>query len=494
MDNIKTRFAPSPTGYLHIGGIRTALFNYAYAKHFGGKFVLRIEDTDFERSAKEFEIDILDSLKWVSIVSDEDTVYQSQRLELYKSYIDKLIEDGKAYYCFCSKQLLEEDRNRLISNGKKPMYAGRCRDLKPDKTDLTKPHVIRFKVDRGAGITTGFKDLIRNQPVNINHDEIGDFVLVREDGIPTYNFVVVVDDALMEITHIIRGDDHVSNTPKQIMLYNALGFKTPEFAHVSMILGRDGKRLSKRHGASSVNQYRKDGFLPEAMVNYLIRLGWSHGNDEILSMDEIIKYFDLKNISKSAATFNTEKLLWLNSYYIKSKDPFDIIDIMNDIKDVSEEPIHKDIKSVSITGSLKTRVKTVVELRQKVNLLMSDIVEYKSDILNEFTFNEADLFFLRALKTFFTGLSDAIFNYEGDLNIKEEVLNFIQNSIGLIKQEFNDFLSKNSWTMKEKAMVIRLVLTGERVSPPIFDTVFALGKDRCVKRADEFYKVIDLST
>ncbi|MHB1547089.1 MAG: glutamate--tRNA ligase, partial [bacterium] len=245
MNNIKTRFAPSPTGYLHIGGARTALFNYVYAKHFGGKFVLRIEDTDFERSEKMFEGDIIESLKWLSIASDEETVFQSKRLDIYKSYADKLLRDGKAYYCFCSKELLEEDRSRLIAENKKPKYVERCRELKPDEALLKKPHVIRFKVERSSGTATGFKDLIRNQFINVNNDEIDDFVIVREDGIPTYNFAVVIDDALTGITHIIRGDDHVSNTPKQVMLYNALGFNAPEFAHVSMILGSDGKRLSK---------------------------------------------------------------------------------------------------------------------------------------------------------------------------------------------------------------------------------------------------------
>ena len=497
MNNIKTRFAPSPTGYLHIGGARTALFNYVYAKHFSGKFVLRIEDTDFERSTKEFEADILDSLKWLSVISDENIVYQSQRLDIYKSCVDKLLKEGKAYYCFCSKELLEEDRNRLIAEGKKPMYIGRCRDLKPDEIDLTKPHVIRFKVERGSGAATGFKDLIRNQFISVNHNEIDDFVLVREDGIPTYNFAVVIDDALTEITHIIRGDDHVSNTPKQIMLYNALGFKVPEFAHVSMILGQDGKRLSKRHGATSVNQYKKEGFLPEALVNYLIRLGWSHGNDEIFSMDEIIKYFDLKNISKSAAIFNTEKLLWLNSHYIKSKGPFDIIDLLNEIKDVAEKPLINDIQTVSLVDSLKSRVKTLVELRQKLNFFINERLEYKIELLNEFNFNEGDLFFLREFKTFIGNLPDIIFNYKGDLNNlnnKTEIINFIKNSIESIKQGFNNFLSKKNWTMKEKAMIIRLALTGEHVSPPIFEIIFALGKDRCIKRVDKFYRIYEFNS
>ncbi|MDA8053292.1 MAG: glutamate--tRNA ligase [Deltaproteobacteria bacterium] len=489
---VKTRFAPSPTGYLHIGGARTALFNYAYAKHFGGKFVLRIEDTDFERSTKEFEADILDSLKWLSIVSDEDAVYQSQRQGIYKGYADRLLKDGKAYYCFCSKELLEEDRSRLMTEGKKPMYVGRCLNLKPDEIDLSKPHVIRFKVERGQGLATGFKDLIRNQFVSFNNNEIDDFVLVREDGIPTYNFAVVIDDALMEITHIIRGDDHVSNTPKQIMLYGALGFKMPEFAHVSMILGQDGKRLSKRHGATSVNQYKKEGFLPEALVNYLIRLGWSHGNDEIFTMDEIIRYFDLKNISKSAAIFNTEKLLWLNSHYIKSKDPFNIINLLNDIRDVSEKPIAADIQTVSLVDSLKSRVKTLVEFRQKLNFFISEEPGYKTELLTEFNFNEGDLFFLKEFKAFIAGLPDIIFNYkEGGLNDKAGTLNFIKNSIESVKQEFNNFLSKNNWTMKEKAMIIRLALTGEKVSPPIFEIIFALGKIRCIKRINEFCEFIN---
>jgi glutamyl-tRNA synthetase len=482
-NNIKTRFAPSPTGYLHIGGARTALFNYVYAKHFGGKFVLRIEDTDFERSEKMFEGDIIESLKWLSITPDEETVFQSKRLDIYKSYTDKLLKDGKAYYCFCSKELLEEDRSRLIAENKKPKYVERCRELKPDEALLKKPHVIRFKVERSSGTATGFKDLIRNQFINVNNDEIDDFVIVREDGIPTYNFAVVIDDALTGITHIIRGDDHVSNTPKQIMLYNALGFNAPEFAHVSMILGSDGKRLSKRHGATSVNQYRKEGYLPEAIVNYLIRLGWSHGNDEILSMDDIIKYFDLKNISKSAAIFNTEKLLWLNSHYIKSKDPFDLIDLINEIMDDAQSHLIKNINTAALVDSLKTRVKTLVELRQKLDFFVNEHIEYQNETLDEFSFNENDLAFLKSFKEFISGLNSEIFNYED---------NDLKNKIESIKNEFNDFLSKNNWTMKEKAMLIRLTFTGEKISPPIYEIIFALGKERCIKRIVQFYDRINI--
>jgi glutamyl-tRNA synthetase len=490
MDNMKTRFAPSPTGYLHIGGARTALFNYAYAKHNGGKFALRIEDTDFERSEKRFEEDIIESLKWLSIFPDEETIFQSERLGIYKSYVVQLLKENKAYYCFCSKELLEEDRNKLIAENKKPMYVGRCRELKPDEALLKTPHVIRFRVDRSSGAATGFKDLIRNQYINVNNDEIDDFVLVREDGIPTYNFAVVIDDALTGITHIVRGDDHLSNTPKQIMLYNALGFNAPEFAHVSMILGSDGKRLSKRHGATSVNQYKKEGFLPEALVNYLIRLGWSHGNDEIFSMEDIIKYFDLKNISKSAAVFNTEKLLWLNSHYIKLKDPFVLINLINDIKDDFQPPLSLDIKTAALVESLKSRAKTLVELRNKLDFFIGETIDYKDEILNEFNFNENDSAFLKSFGEFIAGLSDEIFNCGGmDLNArtgKEDALEKLKNSIESIKNEFNGFLSKNNWTMKEKAMLIRLAFTGEKVSPPIYEMIFSLGKERCVERIEKF--------
>ena len=494
MDNIKTRFAPSPTGFLHIGGARTALFSYVYAKHNGGKFALRIEDTDFERSEKRFEEDIMESLKWLSIIPDEEVIFQSGRLEIYRSYIDKLLKEDKAYYCFCSKELLEEDRNKLIAENRKPMYVGRCRELKPGEALLKTPHVIRFRVNRTSGAATGFKDLIRNQHISVNNDEIDDFVLVREDGIPTYNFAVVIDDALTGITHIIRGDDHVSNTPKQIMLYNALGFDAPEFAHVSMILGSDGKRLSKRHGATSVNQYKKDGFLPEALVNYLIRLGWSHGNDEIFSMDEIIKYFDLKNISKSAAIFNTEKLLWLNSHYIKSKDPFVLINLINDIKDDFQTPLNIDIKTAALADSLKSRAKTLVELKQKLDFFVNEDIDYKDEILSEFNFGESDLKFLKSFREFIAGLNDEIFNC-GNIDLtdktgKENSLEILKNSIESIKNKFNDFLSKNNCTMKEKAMTIRLAFTGEKVSPPIYEIIFALGKERCIKRIDKFYDYI----
>ncbi len=507
MENIKTRFAPSPTGYLHIGGARTALFNYVFAKHYGGKFVLRIEDTDFERSEKKFEEDIIESLKWLSIIPDEEVIFQSKRLSIYKFYADKLLNEEKAYRCFCSKELLEEDRNKLIAENKKPMYSGRCRELKPDEALLKTPHVIRFRVDRNSGVATGFKDLIRNQYINVNNDEIDDFVIVREDGMPTYNFAVVIDDALMGITHILRGDDHLSNTPKQIMLYKALGFNMPEFAHVSMILGTDGKRLSKRHGASSVNQYKCEGYLPEALVNYLIRLGWSHGNDEILSMDDMIKYFNLINIGKSAAVFNIEKLLWLNSHYIKQKDPFILINAVNGIFENLgnsnnygnlQGPLKADIKTAALVESLKTRVKTLAELRLKLKFFTEEDIHYDEEILKEFNVNENELKFFKSFGEFIGGLNDEIFYFAGvnasDEASKKNALESLKNSIESIKNEFNLFLSKNSWTMKEKAMIIRLAFTGEKVSPPLYEIIFALGKERCIQRIEKFSDCINILT
>lgn len=488
---VKTRFAPSPTGFLHIGGVRTALFNYIFAKHFDGKFVLRIEDTDIERSLKEYEKDIIDSLDWLGLLSDEQVVYQSKRFDIYNSYYEKLIKEGKAYNCYCSSELLEEDRNRLISEGKKSMYTGRCRNLGPKDQDMDKPHVIRFKVERGVGFATGFKDLIRDQFVVVNNDEIDDFVIVRTDGISTYNFAVVIDDALTNITHIIRGDDHLSNTPKQVMLYNALGFTPPEFAHVSMILGNDGKRLSKRHGAASVNQYKKDGFLPEALLNYLVRLGWSHGNDEIFSLQDMIKHFNLKNISKSSAVFNNEKLLWLNSYYIKSKDAKTLINMINDIKDDFEPSLKADEKTISLVEALKSRSKTLREIKEKMAFYLNEDINYNKNALNVPASNTN-------INTYTNTKEQAEVKTE-NINKEIEFLNefkgFLEElpeelSVNVIKDNFNLFLVSHNLTLKEKAMIIRVALTGETVSPGIYEVIFALGKDKCIKRINKFIDIV----
>ncbi len=508
---VKTRFAPSPTGYLHIGGARTALFNYIYAKHFGGRFILRIEDTDLERSLKAYEEDIIKSMQWLGLVSDEPVLYQSQRLDIYKEYCKKLLDEGKAYNCYCTAESLEEDKNKLIAEGKKPMYSGKCRNLSDEEQNLNLPHVVRFKTDRSDGSKcTKFKDLIRDQSVSVNHSEIDDFVIMRTDGIPTYNFAVVIDDALMGITHIIRGDDHLSNTPKQVLLYEALGFEPPAFAHVSMILGNDGKRLSKRHGATAVMQYKNDGFLPEALINYLVRLGWSHGNDEILSLDEMIQYFDLKHISKSAGVFNKEKLLWLNAHYIKQKTAEELVSLINDINinNINNENNNAEKGKIIQYGenvavlidALKPRAKTLVEIKEKMGFYLNEgNISYDKNLLSEidkFKLNESDNNEYNDNSERKESAADEVIYFLNQL--MDFVKNLQLNSLSLngagclnfIKESFDDFFSKNKWSLKHKAMLIRIALTGEKISPGIYEVIFALGEARTLKRINDFIEFV----
>ena len=317
---IRTRFAPSPTGYLHIGGARTALFSWAFARRHCGTFVLRIEDTDLERSTPESVQAILDGMKWLGLDWDEGPYYQMQRMDRYREVVQQLLDEGKAYYCYASKEELDALREAQRARGEKPRYDGRWR---PENAKGRTPPagvkpVVRFKNPLDGEVT--FNDLVKG-PITFRNSELDDLVIARADGTPTYNFCVVVDDWDMKITHVIRGDDHVNNTPRQINILRALGAEPPQYAHVPMILGADGERLSKRHGAVSVMQYAEEGYLPEALLNYLARLGWSHGDDEIFSMRQFVEWFDLEHISRSAAQFNPEKLLWLNQQYIKTADP-----------------------------------------------------------------------------------------------------------------------------------------------------------------------------
>ena len=313
---IRTRFAPSPTGYLHIGGARTALFCWAYARRHGGKYLLRIEDTDLERSTQAAVQAILDSLDWLGIRHDEGPFFQMQRLARYREVAEDLLRQGKAYYCYCTKAELDAMREAQRARGEKPRYDGRWRDSKETPPAGVTP-VVRFRNPLDGEVV--FDDLVKGR-IAVSNVELDDLVILRGDGVPTYNFGVVVDDLDMNITHVIRGDDHVNNTPRQINIFRALGATLPRFAHVPMILGSDGERLSKRHGAVSVMQYEEDGYLPEALVNYLARLGWSHGNEEIFSTAQFVEWFDLEHISRSAAQFNPEKLLWMNAQYLKAAD------------------------------------------------------------------------------------------------------------------------------------------------------------------------------
>ncbi|WP_321409163.1 glutamate--tRNA ligase [Tolumonas auensis] len=314
---VKTRFAPSPTGLLHIGGARTALYSWLYAKNQGGEFVLRIEDTDTERSTQAAIDAIMEGMTWLGFDWDEGPYYQTKRFDRYNQLIDQLLAEGKAYKCYCSKERLETLREAQMANGEKPRYDGHCRDSDEYHAD-DEPHVIRFRNPQEGVVA--FDDHVRGR-IEFANTELDDLIIRRTDGVPTYNFCVVVDDWDMEITHVVRGEDHINNTPRQINIYKALGAPEPEFAHVSMILGDDGAKLSKRHGAVGVMQYRDDGYLPEAVLNYLVRLGWSHGDQEIFTREEMINLFSLDSISKSASAFNTEKLRWLNNHYIRTMDP-----------------------------------------------------------------------------------------------------------------------------------------------------------------------------
>ncbi|MGX5913634.1 glutamate--tRNA ligase [Aliidiomarina sp. Khilg15.8] len=310
--SIVSRFAPSPTGYLHVGGARTALYSWLVAKAAGGKFVLRIEDTDRERSTQPAIDAILEGMQWLGLDYDEGPIYQTQRFDRYQELIDRLLDEGKAYKCYCSVERLEKMREEQMAAGQKPRYDGACRDL---EGAADKPYVIRFRNPQEGSVV--FDDHVRGR-IEFSNQELDDLIIARTDGTPTYNFCVVVDDWDMGITHVVRGEDHINNTPRQINILKALGAPVPEYAHVSMILGDDGKKLSKRHGAVSVMEYRDKGYLPQALLNYLVRLGWSHGDQEVFTLDEMISLFKLSDINKAASAFNTEKLNWLNQHYMKT--------------------------------------------------------------------------------------------------------------------------------------------------------------------------------
>ncbi|MFT5503965.1 MAG: glutamyl-tRNA synthetase, partial [Gammaproteobacteria bacterium] len=369
---IKTRFAPSPTGVLHVGGARTALFSWLYAKKMGGKFVLRIEDTDLERSTEASVKAILDGMAWLDLDHDEGPYYQTQRFDQYRRVIQQLISQGDAYYCCCSRERLDELREAQMAAKEKPRYDGCCRDkqLSPENgLDL----VIRFKNPQLG--TVEFNDAVKGS-ISVENTELDDLIIARTDGTPTYNLTVVVDDIDMQITHVVRGDDHVNNTPRQINILKALGAELPVYAHVPMILGDDGKRLSKRHGAVGVMQYFEDGFLPEAMLNYLVRLGWSHGDQELFSREEMIQLFDLADINRSASTFNTEKLKWINQQYLQNQPLSEISALVrNRLQTVGVE-LNADLEISVLVDLYRQRSGTINELVDSILYCFQDFDEY----------------------------------------------------------------------------------------------------------------------
>ena len=357
---IRVRFAPSPTGYLHVGGARTALFNFLFAKKHGGRFILRIEDTDPERSKKEYEEKIIQDLKWLGLDWDEGPYYQSQRLETYRKYAEKLLSEGKAYYCFCTPEELEAERQKAISEGRPYKYSGKCRSIPPEearrRVEQGEAASIRFKMDDGEFY---YEDLIRGR-VEFDLSLFGDFVIMRSNGIPSYNFAVVIDDHEMGITHVIRGEDHISNTPKQIKIYQALGWEPPKFAHLPMVLGPDRSRLSKRHGATAVFQFRQEGFLPEALVNYLALLGWSCGEKEIMTLKEMIDCFQLERVSKAGAVFDHQKLRWVNHRHMESLPPEELA---RRLKEFASLPYELEFLTFAVS-KLREEAYTLKELKE----------------------------------------------------------------------------------------------------------------------------------
>lgn len=453
--SVRTRFAPSPTGVLHIGGARTALFNWLYARHNGGKFILRIEDTDQLRSTEESTNAILDAMRWLGLDWDEGPFFQTERVDIYRETVQKLLDEGKAYYCTCTAEELEEKREKALSNGKKPKYDGKCRDKNLGKTENS---VVRFKCPQ-IGITI-VSDLIKGG-IRFNNEELDDLVIERSDGYPTYNFAVVVDDADMGITHVIRGDDHLNNTPRQILLYEALGYSLPQFAHAPMILGADKARLSKRHGATSVMEYKNMGYVPEALVNYLVRLGWSHGDQEIFSLDELVDLFTLQVVGKSASVFNPEKLLWLNQHYIKEYNTERLAkELSTFLKKSGLDTLDKNfVKKVVL--DLKTRSKTLAEMAETGVFYFQDEIKYDEKAAGEFLNME----------------------YAGHLETVVKKLPSLEN---YTREGIETFLRKIAEERKTKlkfiAQPIRVALTGKTVSPGIDEVMITLGKDIVIQR------------
>lgn len=371
--SIVSRFAPSPTGYLHVGGARTALYSWLVAKAAGGKFILRIEDTDIERSSQAAIDAIMEGMQWLGLNYDEGPYYQTKRFDRYKELTEQLLQEGKAYKCYCSVERLDAMREEQMAAGKKPRYDGACRD-QADRPG--QPYVIRFRNPQEGSVV--FDDHVRGR-IEISNQELDDLIIARTDGTPTYNFCVVVDDWDMGITHVVRGEDHINNTPRQINILKALGAPVPEYAHVSMILGDDGKKLSKRHGAVSVMEYRDNGYLPQALLNYLVRLGWSHGDQEVFSVDEMIKLFKLSDINKAASAFNTEKLNWLNQHYIKTLPKAEVAAELawhfNKLGvDVSQGPSLETI--IELQGE---RVKTLTEMAEISRYFYAEVNEFDAD-------------------------------------------------------------------------------------------------------------------
>lgn len=456
---VRTRFAPSPTGYLHIGGARTALFSWLHARKQGGKFVLRIEDTDLERSTAESVNAILEGMAWLGLDYDEGPFYQTQRFARYKEVIAQLMEQGKAYRCYCSKSRLDDLREKQMANKEKPRYDGLCRSLTNPAED--QPYVIRFRNPLDGAVEVN--DAIRGKVV-FQNSELDDLIIARSDGSPTYNFTVVVDDLDMGMTQVIRGDDHLNNTPRQINILQALDAQPPQYAHVPMILGDDGKRLSKRHGAVGVMQYRDQGLLPEALLNYLVRLGWSHGDEEIFSIDQMIELFDIGDVNHAASTLNVEKMLWLNQQYIKQSEPGHIArhlrwHLGNLNIDTTQGP---DL--LEVIKALQDRAKTLVEMAEQCVMFYQDFDEIEAGAAKKHL-RPVALVPLEAIQAGLAALTE--WTAEAAHQVVLDVAEKLELKLGKVAQP------------------LRVAVAGQGVSPSIDTTLYLVGKERVIARLDK---------
>jgi glutamyl-tRNA synthetase len=476
-NEVRVRFAPSPTGHLHVGGARTALFNWLFARGRGGKFILRIEDTDLERSTEESYRGIVEALRWLGLEWDEGPIvagdfgpyFQSERRHTYTDYAGRLRSEGKAYYCFCTPEELTVMREELKSQGKDPMYTRRCRDLAADVVEARlgdgTPYVIRFKAPLGG--ETAFEDIVRGK-VTFPNPQIDDFVIMKSDGYPTYNFAVVVDDSLMRISHVIRGEDHLSNTPKQVMLYRALGVAVPRFAHVALIMGSDGTRLSKRHGATSVGQFAEDGYLPEALVNYLALLGWAYDDrTEIFTVDDLVGKFSLEKVSSKAAVFDYDKLQWMNAEYMKRRPTEDKVELViphleksglvaSPVSDESRVYIHR------VVDALGERLKVACQIVELAGYFFKETFDYDPEAVEKFLMRHHVSPAFKILEERLRGLEPF------DQTTIEPVMKALVSEMGL---KTGDLFQP-----------VRVALTGARHSPGIYDVMAVLGKARVLER------------
>jgi len=462
---MRTRFAPSPTGYLHVGGARTALFAWLHARRHGGEFILRIEDTDRKRSTPESVDAILEGMAWLGLDYDEGPIFQSDRFDRYHQVIERLLDEGKAYRCYCNRERLDRVRAEQMARKIKPRYDGHCRE-RTDPLPKGTPYVVRFRNPPTGEVTVN--DIIRGT-VTFRNDELDDLIIARADGSPTYHLTVVVDDIDMEITHVIRGDDHLNNTPRQINILSALGAPLPRYAHVPMIMGSDGQRLSKRHGAVSVTQYRSEGYLPEALLNYLVRLGWSYGDQEIFSLDEMVELFDISDVNRAAASFDTEKLSWLNQHYTKYIDPTHIARYLSwHMGRIGIDPTEgPDL--VEVVMVQRERAKTLGEMAANSYYFYKDPAEYDTGAKKH--------------------LSKKI---SGTLQKLHDRLTKLEDwSTTKIHQAMEDVTEQEQIKFGKLAQPLRVAVTGRTFSPPIDITLELVGRTRTLQRITKAIEYID---